>query len=841
MALTHSKRKITLTWLTLFGFTLSGPLSAATAAFVLESGVPEGFAELTEPRQLVADLYFGGKPIGAAEVIVTPDSVQFSDPLSVLQLLPNTLAPEAILAELANPQPPNAHKICRTRKQQDCGAISTDSLAVIYDDSKYRVDLFLAPAWLPQQNEVEDPYLPESSSDLSLVQQLSGSWSGVRSENFRDSRSYNLAGKTILGIGEGALWSQWSTTDTGNEQIHQLQWSRDYRGQAYAIGLMQPVGSFSNFVSTPYLYGLEYRSSIRTRTDTSHQQGSPLEVNLPVRGRVEVHRDNRLLHSVLLEAGNHLLDTSILPPGSYEIEVRTFDDTGRPLNTFTTLFSKDALLPPPGEWRWTLQAGQPAYSDLMHALPKRIDDHFAQANIARRVADDIGIFSTLATTEDVQLMEAGARWVTPHLELSPSLVKTTDGREGHRIQGLFHSELFTLSISDLKLNEAQVDPLVNQYSLLPTGQRQRNASLNTRALGGQLSMRYSKHDRPQSFAISEIDNENNFNPAKRLATLEFSKLILRTRSWFGRLNLSYGEADGEAYGSIGVQFRMRDGRWQHTATLNSSRELSGTARNRGGYSTQWNDGDLWAADVEQELTIEASSSDQYLESRSTVTDRRGSFTSSLRYLDDEFNSALNYVGSFNTSIMSTGDTHAWGGGRSFDSAVILDINGSPGDKFEVLVDGTPQGYAKGGDRTVIDLAPFRTYDLSLRPLGDGFFEYEDDQEALTLYPGGVAHTNYDIKSLVIVMGRLLRAGKPVKNTRISIGTFSAKTDDLGIFQLEMYTTPRNMRAPYLLWGNCKIALTEQTSGEDWLNLGVIELGSSHCEKSQPQLVGIKDV
>ncbi|WP_308368399.1 MULTISPECIES: TcfC E-set like domain-containing protein [unclassified Microbulbifer] len=801
---------------------------AASAAFTLDTAAPDGFADLTEAQPLVADLYYGGRAIGAAQITVDLYTVHFSDPAAVLELLPPTLDPEGVLAQLRRPQPRNSHRVCRSRRQRDCGFLTPEQFALIYDGDRFRIDLFFAPELLPQEPAIADPYLPESSSGFSFMQNLTGTWSGVRADA-GDSQTASLFGQSILSFGESGLHSQWSATDDGNSQITQLHLTRDYRGRAWSAGLIQPAGGFSSFVASPYLYGLEYRSSNNSRRDNRYNQGAPLEINMPVRGRVEVYRDGRLVHSELLEAGNRLLDTSSLPSGAYEVEIRTFDESGRPLAQRREFFAKDSQLPAPGEWRWTIQAGRPARFEQTELLPEQQDTYFVQAGIARRLFDDTGLFANLASSDDQQLAELGARWISEYLEVSPSLIQSSDGRSGHRLYALLKTPLFSLSLSETRLQES--DEAATGYSPLGVGYRQRNAGLTGVLMGGRLSLRYSERDRNLYIESPEFILDTEYTGATRLTTLEYRRDFFRNRHWHGDLTLAHSDADGRGLTTATFEFRFRGDHWNHSARLRADSGREDGQNGRTGFNSSWRDGDRWATEVHQQFSSEVSADEYALGSRTRVAGRRGQLSSTLDYRHSDANDGgtLNYLGSFSTNLMTDGDAFAWGGERALNSAVLVDIAGGEDQQFEILVDGVRRGYAKGGGRSVVNLPSFKSYDIQLRPIAEGFYDYREIQDTVTLYPGNVAAAEYKIQPVILVLGRLIRDGQPVAHRKISIGEYTAVTDEFGVFQMEVHSDPQFLRSPEVQWGNCLVPLPGQTGGKHWLNLGDIDWDKANCD------------
>lgn len=378
-----------------------------------------------------------------------------------------------------------------------------------------------------------------------------------------------------------------------------------------------------------------------------------------------------------------------------------------------------------------------------------------------------------------------------------------------------------------------------EYSLLSQGYQQRNAMLSTSVWNGQLSLRYQERNVPIYFDSQEFTLDTATTGARRLKTLQYRKNVFRNRFWQGDILLAHNDADGEQLSTLTVQFRFQDGNWTHATSARTDSGRADDQNTRLGFQSRWRDGDRWAAEVNQDFSGEASADAYLLSSNTRIAGHRGQVNSSLNYrhtsLSGNTSESLNYLGSFSTSIIANRSGAAWGGERALDSALLVNIDGSPEQNFEILVDGVRRGYAKGGERSVVNLSAFQSYDVSVKPLGDGFFEYQDNQESVTLYPGNVADVDYEIRPLVLVIGRIFRSGAPLTGKKISIGEYTAVTDDFGVFQMEMFANPRTMRAPDVLWNGCRVPIPEQEAGDDWLNLGIVDLDQAVCEKEAPHV------
>ncbi|WP_444888095.1 TcfC E-set like domain-containing protein [Microbulbifer sp. JMSA008] len=799
---------------------------------LVNTDVPAGFADLTKPQRIVADLYYGGRSLGSALIIAEPEFVRFVEPEEAIKLLPVSLNPERLLLSLQASLKKNSDRICRDNSQTDCGFINPEYFAVIYDEERYRLDVFFSPELLPQQEALTDRYLPPASNSFSIVQNISGSWSGAQSDEVDSNTQTTLSATSIIGFGESAIYGDWYTANEIGTRVSSLHWERDFRGKAYSLGLLQPKGNFSTFQSLHRLYGFELRDSQYSRTDIGYQHSALVEINMPVRGRVELYRDGRMIHSDLMEAGNHLLDTTTLPHGAYNIEIRIYDEAGRLINNTTEFFTKDSQLPAPGEWRWSLQGGMPVKPEISSGMPDHYQQELLQGYIARRLSKNFGVFSTLAATEGQQFMEVGGRWVSSYLELSPSMARESNGLDAYKLQALIKTPYAMLSAYRIKIDEQRNDVKPDRYTLLSNRLSQSSISLRTPLFGGNLTLRRSKRNRSPGNYTDSLSLDSQFSEAQELRTLEYRRNIFRGRKWQATANLAYSDADGEKYTLLSIELLQTNKNWQNSFNLRGERQQGSGDNQYLEVQTRWRDADRWAAEVNQEFTIEATPEDYYLRSYSRLAGQYGFISSTISHSDVNNSRSTNYIGSFNTNIIATKEHIAWGGERSLESAIIVDIEGSQRENFEVLIDGSRQGYAKGDSRSVINLHPFKSYDISLRPLGDGFFRYRENTDQVTLYPGSVTTATYKIQPVYLTIGRVMAKGQGLDNVLISIEGESTLTDSFGVFQLEIPLSDEPPSHLEVTWLDCNAKVEVVESSEDWLNLGVIDESSANCQISQ---------
>src|SRR5687768_10836428 len=126
---------------------IAAPASAGTGSIVM-TGAPAEFADLERPREMLVDLYFGKRKIGEAWIVARPGAVQFRDPAAILGLVPNLKASSELASAVAAELPDNAARACSATNAHDCGRLDPPIAGAILDADRFRLDLFVNPAFL---------------------------------------------------------------------------------------------------------------------------------------------------------------------------------------------------------------------------------------------------------------------------------------------------------------------------------------------------------------------------------------------------------------------------------------------------------------------------------------------------------------------------------------------------------------------------------------------------------------------------------------------------------------------------------------------------------------------
>ena len=341
--------------------------------------IPPGFESLLEGQVEQIDVLLPGRSLGLFPVNVKPDTVQFMSPQTLLEssglaALPATERRKALIA-LSRPLPRNGNLLCdiaetKGRDSSGCGYVATDGVAVIFDENNSQLSLFVKRDWLTTDEEQRDKRwlapAPEGRSAFIHRQTM------YLSDNLH-SRNLALNGTGALGLGERRyLGGNWTATWNQSENDHSRQaWfdnlfvRQDVGSQYYLqVGRMDQrnlsgsIGGDFGFSLLP-LNRFDGLRAGTTQAYVNHdvdQNATPVMLQVTRNARIDIYRGRQLLGSQYLAPGMHTLDTRSLPPGSYPLELRVYEDgilrrtEHQPFSKGGTGFSTQT--------QWFIQGGQ---------------------------------------------------------------------------------------------------------------------------------------------------------------------------------------------------------------------------------------------------------------------------------------------------------------------------------------------------------------------------------------------------------------------------------------------------------------------------------------------------
>jgi hypothetical protein len=754
------------------------------SASIETSGIPAGFVELSRQRDVLVDLFFGGRKIGEARAMARPGYLRFKQPEQVLELIPNVEMSAELSAAMSQEFPSNAALICPEGASGGCGTLSPETAAIIYDEDHFRVDIFINRKWLRVVRPEEQLYLSAPTAPLSLTSSAGLALSG----SSESSTAFNLQNRTIIGFHDARIRSETSYASKIGFLMDTLVAELDRPGLRYSAGLFWAPGL--DLTGQRRIVGVGVGTQFDTRTDRESVVGTPIVLFLARPARVDILVDGRLVDTRAYEAGNNLLDTSSLPSGSYSLLLR-IHESGGAVREERRFFAKNLQIAP---------AGQPVYFAYLGMLantrpgsPVSLSRNlYYQLGTSRRLNDRLALDLSVVGTSEKPIFNAGAWFITSLGRLRVSGLVSAAGDRGALVQ-VASGGTGRLNVNfDLRrIWSHDGKPLIPLSNYVDTFDSQ---PLNGTQVGGSYtqisgSVGYRFGDaylsvigslrkdsgRPPDYSVGPavnwpIVNSNGLQVALQ-ANAEFTR-----------------ETSG---GYVGVRMFFASRGYSVSSTA-GRRSISGDGNSRPARWRAVGDTTAHFAYGDEDGTDIALAGGLAREIDSTTAHAEGSVYSRFGSLRGEVSrdfegSKLTQFGlSLQTGAVANRDDFVLGGRNLEESGVVISIDGSARDaQFDVLIDGQPRGRVKAGDRLPVFLRPYHAYSVKLRPVDAASVWFDASARELTLYPGNVEHLRWSVENLLTVFGRAVREdGTPVADAMVTSKKGIGQSNSEGYFQIE---------------------------------------------------------
>ncbi|NND69749.1 MAG: hypothetical protein HKN19_19320 [Halioglobus sp.] len=771
------------------------PLQAGGAEADGPAFVPPGFEALLEKQTTLLDVYFGGEFLLTVLADYNVNEVQLRDPEALIRAIPELLDPQTVRPYLNEPLAANSALRCYSRGQDDCGLLVPDVAGIIFNEDKFRVDLFIHPDLLALESTPIPRFLPESDAGWSFLQNLSTAFAGDENDVF-DRFALNAA--SMVARGETRFLVTTSYANATDWTADNIVLRRDSQGREYQAGYFQTENDAAlRFIPEASLRGLRIASTLDTRTDLERSTGQELTIFLSSRSRVAIFKEGRLVSSANYEPGNQALDTSRLPGGAYPITLRIEDSSGR-VREEERFYVKSSRFPPADQLLWGVELGEQVRRSTEDFIPNALGDFYGRVALSGRLADALALRSGLAIRDSEGVLELGLDHLHPRLDVQASVAASSDSGYGLSATGRSRFGPVTFSAnyretwSDDEIDANALDAFdldQDNVAWFQDDSQQVSGDVTWFVGGGVLSI---SAQRTRSSSQEEIEE----------FTAAYSYPLLRSSRHDLYLDMELSEADDLSQVLLSLTYRWDRGGFNNSvgAVYERQEQAAGGHDDDLEYSlgTTWRDPDRKGGDLN--VTTRASHRSDYDRALAELAwrDRYGELVTQVEHQRNAGGkNNTTYVGNLSTSVAATGSGVAFGGDEQSRSAIVVRVDGDRRQavSFEIHVNGTLRGTTRLGERTMVALRPFETYNVELVARGDSFVEIENPVKQVTLYPGNVAALDWDVSELHILFGRLLdNAGRPVANAVLRGASGLAMTDARGNFQAEVRSSVQALSA-----------------------------------------------
>ena len=800
-------------WLAAVFLGLAGTAGAIAAAAaepeegLFRTSIPAGFEDLSAPQTSLVDVYFLGQHVDVAMATFAPGSFAFVDPEAVIERLPQIARPGTVTVALSGDLEPNAALACGARAAPGCGNLEPDVAGVIFDADRFRVDIFVNPDLLDPQLAQQERFQPAPQAGFSGLETLSAAVAGSTS----DDTDFALRSYSLMAYDTGRLAAETSVSSADNANLDVLAAEADRQDWRYTGGLYRTA--LSSLLGERRLLGAGAGSTTDTRLDREQIGGSPIIVFLPTRAQVEIFREGRLLSSQSYPAGNHVLDTTALPEGAYEVtlRIRQIDGSVREESRF---FAKTSDVPPRGAPRYVLEAG------LVGDEGDRPADFAANGpavhgGTTHRLTESLALGSDLIMSADSQILELGGFYLAPLSTLSVSTLGAADGTIGLGANASGTLDRFSYGVGGRQMwadDDAQDDDEHDVLSPASGGSTRLDLSMSyVLAAGPRIGMRasWSRHDGgndrysfgPNLFApLPPLFGSRVDFMAEATQTGDETRAVVGLRMLFdaGRYTLSSEQGYAAGFG---------DDRSSQTGL---------TSR----VDAFWNDGDLIQGDLRAGGGVAREFGNESLRGQADYGGPNGRALGQLEHRLGSDSNTL-YGGNALVNVVGNGDLVTWGGENTFRSGVVIAVEGTADASFTILVDGLPHGTVKAGQRIPLLLPEYDVYEIRLEAIDAPSVRFDASPRTVSLYRGTIQTLKWQVDPVFVAFGRLLDAtGRPISDAALEGAIEPAQSDAHGYFQVEL-AGPTELRVQKYGRDPCSVTVEPAAGGEDLIDLGEV--------------------
>ena len=809
--------KAALIALAIGGAATPTPAVAAGSGTIAMTGVPAEFADLEQPREMLVDLYFGNRRIGEAWIVARPGTVKFRDPASVLKLIPDLKPSPELATRLAGELEDNAARACPPAGAQQCGELEPESVGAIFAEDRFRLDLFVNPAFLDVADQAGG-YLPTPAAPFSLTSAIGGTIAGSST----GPTTYNFQNRTIVGLRNARIRSDSSVASDLGFVLDDLVAEVDTRRHRYSGGLFWAPGV--DFTGRRRIAGFGVSTQFDTREDSESLEATPLILFLGQPSRVEILIDGRLVTSASYEAGNRAIDSSSLPSGSYPLVLRIREPGGN-VREERRFFVKNAQIAPVGQPVYFAYAGLLANTrrDRPVSLSKSL---YYQIGTARRLSDSLALDAAVLGTGDKPIAQVGGWFISDFARVRAAALASLDGDKGLLLQvGSAGFGRLNFNFDLRRVWSASGGPLIplptyaDNFGSSPlTGAQVSSGSyaqatgsvtysLGTAFLGLTGSYRRDRGFKPD-YSIGPsvtwpILNRGGF----QLIMTADAQRSRRTTAAFAGFRVLYTASGYSTLGSAGF------------AALKSKGDGRRTARQVGSLSAQWFHADEDRTQVALEAAlqrdVETTVARANAQAHTELGNARAEVLHSL-----EGRGGTHYGLTFQTGVAMGGSAVEIGGRDLNQSAIIAALDGAASDAaFDVLIDEVPRGRLGAGGRLPIFLEAYRSYQLRLRPVSGSPVAFDSASRTVTLYPGNVEQVRWQADPMVTLFGQAVDPnGTPIADASIRVARGIGQTDARGYFEVDA-AADDVLEFRYGTNQTCKVALASLKAQGDYARLG----------------------
>jgi len=835
----------------LFEITHANAANPSPQYFISSNQPPAGFENIdpNAPQTTMVSVYYGDQLLVNTLATFNNQTITFSNPTQILNNLQGLKNSNLLNSELAKTQDSHSNLLCQDGSGNYCKALNPKTIGVIFDPNSYKAYLFLNPNNIqvtPIQNN-----LPDSTAGFSALLNNDA----LLTHNQFNTYALNTQG--MLGEGNGYLSSTayYTHADNSNAQ-DSLDMTEAaghfYKNQnLYSAGVLQSSGTglLNQSVS---IIGAEIQNQYQPPGLAFSGQGSPVVIYLSMPSQVQVYRGNNLIYAQNLSAGKHQLDTSGFPTGSYDIDIK-ITNTLQQVQELHQIFIKSSGNLDLNSTKYSFSLGAIEKTDpSLHStnssnnlnisntqLPQASDQAVLGIDRSQMLGDFIQWDEHLISNIPNGYLDSELTYFGNNYQVNPGLLISNHqeyglgGSANYQYKNIYFA-LNTLRLWGTagKLNQDQID---NQNSNFNTRANNLFMPLSSTKYYLSANTNFSWKDDQYSF-LSQWQ-EDVFNNYSQTSSISYTHPLFKSKSTSTYLTASASHSTYDSQINIGIQFNFSTQYFDGQAIM-GYQDQRVPANSSNNNQAQTNQGTTEQVSLNKFILF---SQDHYLNWNLTGRRDPNSTNSSadidyvstpFRAHGDYLHSAINansnqasyqydlYSLELDSSLAYSSGKLGIGYPNNKQAGVLIDIHAPDFSSTEILIDGQPIAIVSNNIPTPIFLAPYKTYNLTINPLGSGMqYGYDTQPKTVTLYTGNLQDLEWTLEKHRILFAKIVNSKhQPLDKLLLDIKNKYDVTDSTGYLQTEIPASLKTLKFVSEDGERCEIQLPQNLTIDNGLTV-----------------------
>lgn len=608
--------------------------------------------------------------------------------------------------------------------------------------------------------ENKSAFIPDSNSDLSIIQNINSSY------NDNDSLEYNIGGDLTISKKEHKIITNWNKSQD-NFFVNNLYYNFEERDNSYSLGYFNYNSQNSLVIGDQFL-GFEYSKNNKKLNKDNNKN---IIIQIQQTSIVKFYKDEKLLLTKKLEQGTHYINTKTFPEGSYYIDI-VIDDG------FNTLEKREFIknINPTNYFTFNMGVLKDKEKDILYDTK---DNLFLKINKSFE-KNNIYITPEIFYSDDNIVFNNNINYNLNNFYIDSNIMLGNKNSKGFNVNLGYQKENHYFNYTNYYLEKGE-----NIFVEQDNKSHYFNYNYNHKKYGN-LNLFYNKNNLSQNKEEGYgLKYRNNFK-LKLNHAIDYS--------------LGLSRINNENFFSLSVSYRFGTYKNNFESTLNN---INGQYSSQNQYNYNFKEGNNHHRMFSSANFVE-NEDNVYQAGYQWNNHNYGYFEHNFSYKDN-----LSYYGNISTNIGYNKEKIGYGGKYNSGSGILVNIKSEKNNDYYLIINNS-KIRVNSNKSTFIPLTPYETYEVSLEPVESNINDYIDkNKRKINLSKGNIESFTWEAKENKILISKLTYNGKVIKNQSFFLNNEVYISDNQGIINANVF-----LGENILEFDNFKCTITIKENNKD---------------------------